>query len=234
MPGLAAQPARCQATCCPSMHCPQRERRSQPPPAHSAVTNSASTSGCRDFNAGPADGNSCQEQGFLPMVLSSTGCPRVSPAGTSLAQALEQSSPEVRANPQDPGPRALEELTWGDQSRGAPSEKDPMTAGSHLPGILLSVPDCDQETLLLILLLHWAVTRAHPISLPRSTQQGLPSQPQTPQPPHSQVFSSSLCTEHCSTSPKSNLLIPDRHMQGDVTSPGQVQGHHSCTVSGGK
>lgn len=31
-------------------------------------------------------------------------------------------------------------------------------AGSPLPGISLSVPDCDQETLLLMLLLHQAVT----------------------------------------------------------------------------
>lgn len=31
-------------------------------------------------------------------------------------------------------------------------------AGSPLPGISLSVPDCDQETFLFILLLHWAVT----------------------------------------------------------------------------
>lgn len=199
-------------------------------PAHPAVTNSAGTSGCRGLNAGPADGNSCQGQGFLPMVLSS-----VSPAGTSLAQALEQSSPEVRANPRGPGHwRSSHGVTRaGCRFSTAPSEKDPMTAGSHSPGIPLSVPDCDQETLLLILLLHWAVTRAHPISLPRSTQQGLPSQPQTPQSPHSQVFSSSLCTEHCSTSPKSNLLIPDRHMQGDVTSPGQVQ-NTTHAVSGGK
>lgn len=31
-------------------------------------------------------------------------------------------------------------------------------AGSPLPGISLSVPDCDQETFLLMLLLHQAVT----------------------------------------------------------------------------
>lgn len=127
------------------------------------------------------------------------------PAGTSLGQGLRQSSSES-----GPALRALEELTWGEQSRvsatTAPAGKDPMRAGSPLPGIPLSVPDCDQETLLLILLLHGAVTEGtahqppqeHParaaLTATASSQPGVLLRP---------------CTEPCSPSPESNLLTPD-------------------------
>lgn len=153
----------------------------------------------------------------------------VSPAGTSLAQALEQSSPEVRASPRGPGPWGSSHgvTRAGGRVSTATSEKDPMTAGSPLPGIPLSVPDCDQETLLLILLLHWAVTRRghSPSASPGVLSKGCPHSHRL----LSLLTASSLCTEH---SPKSNLLIPDRHLQGDVTSPGQVWGHHSCSFRG--
>lgn len=51
-----------------------------------------------------------------------------------------------------------------------------MTAGSPLPAIPVSVPDCDQETLLLILLLHWAATRRghSPSASPGALSKGCP------------------------------------------------------------
>lgn len=52
---------------------------------------------------------------------------------------------------------------WSEQMAGSlprqPHLKETVwQAGSPLPGISLSVPDCDQETFLLMLLLHQAVT----------------------------------------------------------------------------
>lgn len=54
-------------------------------------------------------------------------------------------------------------MGWPEQMMGSPwcqpcFKEFKMHLGSPIPGISLSVPDCDQETLLLILFLHWAVT----------------------------------------------------------------------------
>lgn len=123
------------------------------------------------------------QQSAKGRVCSLTACPWCSPALAAPecdpSWDIPGPSPSQRS---EPALRALEELTRGDQSRDrfsattAPFEKDHMAAGSPLPGILLSVPDCDQETLLLILLLHWAGTRRghSPSASPGALSKGCP------------------------------------------------------------